>query len=295
MEFNIGGLYAKVEHDLTANGRLLAGLRGDYAHVTHHATGRSDDNLLASGFIRYEHEFHLGLPVTTYAGFGHTERTADWWERYYTFDLAPEKVNQVDVGAIVHGGTKWRGSLGAFYAAYDDYILRDTTSGTTRYRNIDARITGFELDATYAFTSSLKLNGSLVYAYGDNQTDDLPLAQMPPLEFRANLQYDDGTYVAGVLMRAAAAQDRVAIGQGNIIGTDTGATDGFVTFALNAGWRPRPDLLLLAGVDNLLNAEYTEHVNKGVDPTLSLIGYDTTSLKVNEPGRTFWVRAKVTF
>lgn len=294
MEFNVGGLYAQLEHSFSAQSRLLMGLRGDYAQVDHHVTGRSDDNLLFSGFVRYEQDVNLGVPVTAYAGFGHVERTADWWERYYTFDVKPEKVNQLDVGAIVHGN-KWRGSLGAFYSGYDDYILRDTTSGTTVSRNIDAQVVGFELEGTYAFTPSLKLNGSVVYAYGDNLTDNLPLAQMPPLEFRANLQYDDGTYVAGALFRAATKQDRVAIGQGNIIGTDTGTTDGFVTFGLNAGWRPTSSVLLLAGIDNLLDATYSEHVSKGVDPTLALIGYDTSSLHVNEPGRTFWLRAKVTF
>lgn len=294
MEFNVGGLYAQLEHAFTPQSRLLAGLRGDFVQVEHHVTGRDDTNLLFSGFVRYEHDVDIGLPLTAYAGFGHVERSADWWERYYTFDVNPETVNQVDLGAIVHG-QKWRGSLGAFHAAYDDYILRDTTSGTTVSRNIEARVTGFELDASYTVTPSLKLNGSLVYAYGDNLTDGLPLAQMPPLEFRANLQYDDGTYVAGLVFRAATEQDRVAVGQGNIIGTDTGATDGFVTFGLNAGWRPTPTVLLLAGVDNLFDAEYSEHVSKGVDPTLALLGYDTNSVRINEPGRTFWLRAKVTF
>lgn len=294
MEFNVGGIYAQLEHSFAADSRLLAGLRGDYAHVYHHVSGQSDSDLLVSGFARYEHDVEFGLPMTAYIGFGHVERTADWWERYYTFDVDHEAVNQVDAGIVVHG-QKWRGSVGAFYANYDSYILRDTTSGTTVSRNIDAQVTGLELEATYQILPSLKLSGSLVYAYGNNLTDDLPLAQMPPLEFTANLQYDDGTFVGGLVFRAAAEQDRVAVGQGNIIGTDIGETDGFVTLGLNVGWRPVKNVLLLAGIDNLFDAEYSEHVNKSVDPTLALIGYDTTSLRITEPGRTFWMRAKVTF
>lgn len=296
MIFHIAGIYAQAEHRFSPASRLLGGLRGDIAVVDHQVSGASDDNLLVSGFARYEHDVDmgLGLPVTAYAGVGHVERTADWWERYYTFDLDPEKVTQLDIGVIARG-QRWRASLGGFFSYYNDYILRDTTSGTTISRNIDAQVMGFELDAAYSFTPNLKLSGSLVYAHGDNLTDDLALAQMPPLEVKANLQYDDGTYVAGLVVRAAAEQDRVAVGQGNIIGTDLGETDGFVTFSLNAGWRPVPNVLILAGIDNLFDAEYSEHVSKGVDPTLALIGYDTTSERVNEPGRTYWLRAKLAF
>ncbi len=47
-----------------------------------------------------------------------------------------------------------------------------------------------------------------------------------------------------------------------------------------------PDLTLTAGVDNLFNKTYAEHINAAPP---SLAGYITTT-RVNEPGRTLWVR-----
>ena len=73
-------------------------------------------------------------------------------------------------------------------------------------------------------------------------------------------------------------------------GQDLGPTGGFATLALNAGWRPNKTTLLTAGVDNVFDRTYREHLGKG--------GWDfgsakVTDLRINEPGRTFWLKAQV--
>ena len=92
-------------------------------------------------------------------------------------------------------------------------------------------------------------------------------------------------------MRAVARQDRVAIGQGNIVGQDIGATSGFVVVSLNASWRFRVWGRLSAGVDNLFDRTYAEHISRS---GAMVAGYEQTT-RVNEPGRTLWTRLDVSF
>lgn len=295
MEFQNVGVFAQVEHALSPTSRILAGLRGDYLDVDHKMRALDDSERLFSGFGRYEHDLDLGIgaPVTAFAGFGHVERGADWWERNRVFDLDSEKTNQFDIG-LVASGKRFRAGISLFYADYDDYILIQSAPTNTA-RNIDAHSLGGEIDLAYALTDSLSIYTALSYVRADNDTDDRPLGQTPPLEWRANLQYDDGTYLGGVVLRAAAEQNRVAVGQGNIAGTDIGTTDGFFTLAVNAGWRPWENVLLMAGIDNLLDASYSEHLNKRTDASMTALGYGGAGERIQEPGRTAWVRGSVSF
>ena len=128
---------------------------------------------------------------------------------------------------------------------------------------------------------------ALAHVRGDNRTDSTPLAQMSPLEARLALGYERGAWTAGALVRAVAAQDRYVVGQGNIVGQDIGPTGGFSLLSLNAAWRPRDGMLVAAGVDNLFDRVYAEHLSRA---GAMVQGYVQTR-RVNEPGRTLWLKA----
>jgi iron complex outermembrane receptor protein len=83
-----------------------------------------------------------------------------------------------------------------------------------------------------------------------------------------------------------AAQDRYAINQGNIVGQDLGPTASFGVFSLNGGFRLARWLNLTAGVDNLFEATYAEFISRN---GAMVPGYVTTT-RINEPGRTLWVK-----
>jgi iron complex outermembrane recepter protein len=83
-----------------------------------------------------------------------------------------------------------------------------------------------------------------------------------PLETRLALDYDHAAWQSGALLRVVAAQDRYALNQGNIVGQDIGPTSGFALLSSNAGWRPRPGLLLAVRVDNLFDRTYAEHLGR---------------------------------
>ncbi|MGA0585278.1 MAG: hypothetical protein ACO2ER_15410 [Castellaniella sp.] len=77
---------------------------------------------------------------------------------------------------------------------------------------------------------------------------------------------------------------------GGIAGRDLGPTGGFGVLSLNAGWRPNKTVLLTAGVDNVLNKTYAEHLSKaGVDIPGSV---SFVNKRINEPGRVFWLKAQ---
>lgn len=316
--FRSVGLFGEVNRSLAARQRVIVGLRTDawdarderetlrigMATVPNPTAKASRATWLPSGFARYEHDF-AGRPATVYLGLGHVQRFPDYWElvsagkesvdSLSAFGAAPEKTTQLDTG-LVYAGARLAASVSAFYSNVDDYILIQTgylkgMRSTTVTRNVDARTWGGEADATYVLAPRWQLVGTLAYTRGENLTDDLPLAQMPPLELRMGLNYADERWSTGVLWRTVAEQDRYALRQGNVVGQDLGRTGGFGVLSFNAGWRPTAGILLTAGIDNLFDKLYAEHLSRG---GAAVSGFEQTT-RVNEPGRTVWLKVGASF
>jgi iron complex outermembrane receptor protein len=312
------GAFGEVNQPLSARNRLVAGMRLDawearderdtlrigMAMVPNPTADETRRTTLPSGFVRLEHGL-ASRPATLFAGLGHVQRFPDYWELVSAgkesvdglsaFDTSPEQTTQLDTG-VVYAGAKLSASVSAFYSDVDDYILIQSgypkgMRSVTVTRNVDARTWGGEADATYALTSHWQLVGTLAYTRGENDTDDLPLAQMPPLELRTGLNYAGAQWSAGLLWRAVADQDRYALRQGNIVGQDLGPTGGFGVLSLNAAWRPSDGVLVSAGVDNLFDKTYAEHLSRS---GAMVPGYEQT-VRVNEPGRTLWLKVGGSF
>jgi iron complex outermembrane receptor protein len=135
------------------------------------------------------------------------------------------------------------------------------------------------------------LDASLAYVRGENRTDAIPLAQQPPLEGKLGVSYTGKTWFLGASSRLVAEQTRFALNQGNIAGQDLGRAAGFGLFSLNAGWRPNQWVQVSTGIDNLFDKTYAEFVSRaGTD----LSGYTKTT-RVNEPGRSIWVKVDLSY
>lgn len=322
--FEQRGLFGEAAVTLAPGSRAYVGARLDQWKATDNravvalsmmstapnpSAGRTRTSDLASGFVRYERD--LGAPgrstATLFAGLGRTQRYPDYWEAIKNestasvtaFSTRPETTTQLDVGTLGKiGALEWNASL--FAARIDDFIL--VQSGFTKpsgmmgtrsavvTRNIDATTRGGEAGLAWRFATDWKLDASLAYVRGTNDTDARPLAQLPPLESRLALAYTRPTWSAGALVRAVARQNRVAIGQGNIVGQDLGETAGFGTLALHASWKPTARTRLSAGVDNVFDRTYAEHLSKS---GAMVPGFVQTA-RVNEPGRTLWLKLDVT-
>ena len=109
---------------------------------------------------------------------------------------------------------------------------------------------------------------------------------------RFTAAWDNGRWNAGVLLRAVAAQTRVAASQGNVTGRDLGPSKGFATLALNGGYRVGERVQLTAGVDNLFDRGYGEHLNLAGNADF---GYPADPVRINEPGRTAWMKLNLRY
>lgn len=316
------GLFGELTWNVTRGQRWIAGARLDRASVkdyrqtlgsgmTLRANPTADEtrsDTLPSGFLRYEQDL-AGVPATVYVGLGHTQRFPDYWELFSASpgpvgfvqpmeSLVPEKTTQLDFGAHYR-----RDKLDAWASAYvgqvRDYILFSygpgMMPGHTRSQasNIDARIMGGELGASYRLDSNWKTDASLAYAWGKNSSDDRPLAQTPPLEARFGLGYERSDWSAGALWRLVAAQNRVDQGKGNVVGKDFGKSGGFAVFSLNGAYRISASVKLSAGVDNLFDRDYGEHLNLAGNAGFGFSADDPQA--VNEPGRILWSKLDFSF
>ena len=294
-EFTDVGAFAELEHELTARSWLTVGLRVDRAEAEAlnpagfggAERGDIQRSTLWSGFARYEHAL-ADRPVSLFAGVGRAERAGDFWERNRVFDLDTETLTQVDTGAS-WSGDRLTATLSVFYGWYDDYILVDETGNAPRARNIDATTVGAEADLRLRLTNSWSLSSSLAWVRSDNDSDDRPLAQTPPLEATLGLDYTQDAYFGGVLWRGVMRQDRIAEGQGTIYSLDTAESPGFATASAYAGRKLFGNTTVTLGMDNLFGRTYAEHIQRGS------ADLGATDARVNEPGRTLWANVTTRF
>jgi iron complex outermembrane receptor protein len=327
------GIFGEWTHTLGIGRKVVSGLRVDnwaadrwFVTMMNAQTYQGEaSETLKTGFIRFEQE--LSPQARGYIGFGVNERPMDYWEgnRFEgittttTNVLKPESTRQLDVGAI------WRtdrtqGALSIFYGKVSDYILiysgtpsaasnsacqSDSGFLNVRYHsmaggscvasgNVNATRLGFEGDIRHRLGGGWNVWGSVAYVYAENDTMNVPLAQTPPLEVKLGSDYTAGNWTMGGVLRAVARQSRIHYNYGNIVGLDrASATPGFATLGINANFKPNKSSQVSFGIDNLFDRNYHEHISR-TDSSVAGYTVDPTTA-VNEPGRTFWVKAQANF
>lgn len=315
--FRTTSVFAEGEWKLAADARLIGGLRADHWRAEdpratiaarmvgpqpNPTVGASRRQTLPTGFLRYERTFRESLHA--YLGFGHARRFPDYWElinkespdSLSAFQTKVERTSQIDLGFTQTQGATTYG-LSLFANHIDDFILIETgypkgMRTATVARAVDVRMIGGEATLLRRLGEHWRVEAAFAHVRGRNRTDRRPLAQQPPMEGRLALAYHEAQWTVGGLIRAVARQNRVAVGQGNIVGQDLGPTPGFATVALHAGWMPHPAFRLHAGVDNLLDRAFAEHLSRG---GATVAGFPPPTTRVNEPGRTVWLRGEVRF
>ncbi len=261
------------------------------------------DKRHTSAFFHLEQAWNNGWYA--WGNVSHSWRMPDATERYMAANsgnpmmrwvgnplLAAEAHRQLDLG-LGHATAAWQVELNLWLDAVQDYILRDRAHGqagilladnTTIYRNVNARLYGLTLQASHTLSPRWHLRGSVDYTHGENRTDQRPLAAIPPLSGRLELERNSGRAVARATLRWATAQHRVDDDPYTGSGLDAGPGKGWATvdLSLNApvgtGWH------LAVRLENLLDKTYALHVNRAnVDP------FNPQPVRVNEPGRTLWL------
>ena len=312
-EFDNLGVFAE-SHWHAGRNHVITGLRMDRAEVKdlrvrtggmmpmpNPTAGMVRRETLPGGFLRFEQDLQT-QPIRWYAGLGRTQRMPDYWELFSPGSgpvgsvnafaaIQPETTTQFDLG-LQYRGKRVDAWASVYAGRMQDYILFDYLGGgmmglTTRAHNVDADIRGGEAGIEYRPADFWKLGGTLAYAWGEVRDTGKALPQMPPLEARISASYDNQKWSLGTLLRVVSSQDRVSPNQGNVVGRDLGRSSGFAVFSLNAGYRFSERLQGVAGIDNLFDRTYSEHLNLGGN---SAFGYPSDPVRIHEPGRTFWAK-----
>ena len=308
MDFESYGAFGELSYAFNDQHKLVTGARVDQAKIDNLATDTERKETLPSGFVRIESE--LAEHVKTYAGLGYVERVPDYWELFSTkyhqsagttfADLENEKTAQFDAGYQYEQGA-FKSWASVYAGLIQDYILvkyvetknpKNQKEELKAYtRNVDATIAGAEAGVAYQLTDQIQADISAMYAWGENTTDHTALPQIAPLEGRFNLRYVQEKYNLGLLWRVVAAQDRTSYREGNIIGYDLEDSKSFGTLSLNGTYNIQKDLDLSVGIDNVLNKNYAEHLNK-----LGSSGFDYAATEqFNNIGRNYWARISMKF
>jgi outer membrane receptor protein involved in Fe transport len=222
--------------------------------------------------------------------------------------LDRERLWQIDLGLRADYGW-FRSGVNGFYSWINDYITYaalDAQQGvikipgqlpnalSVRFVNTDlATLAGFELYGEMDATDWVTPFAIMSYVEGRDHSRDQrgsprvgpglgalgspeePLPGIPPLEARLGLRFHEPTrnprYGLEGSARVVNSQDRVASSLGEL------RSAGFTVYDLRSFWQARQGLLLTAGVENLFDRTYREHLDL------------RTGLGVFQPGRNVYL------
>ncbi len=265
-------------------------------------TAQSHEENNIDGFINYKYKLKNGF---AFLNLNRAVRTATAMERFIAVNgsnpirngignpnLNPEQTNQVKLG-ISWKSKGWQQKASIFYNDVTDYILRDrahTIDNSNIYRNIDARLYGFEWKTNLKWNQNWSNYFSLAYIHATNVTDNRPIAQTPPVMgvLGLNYKFNKLWYIASEL-EYAAKQTRIDNDINTGSGLDIEETSGFSILNIFSGININKQMSLQLGINNLFDKTYAYHVNPA-----NIVYFNPEAIQVvNEPGRIFWLNLEI--
>ncbi len=123
-----------------------------------------------------------------------------------------------------------------------------------RWANVDARLVGVDLDGGYDLAGPLRLDGLISHVRGERRDTDDDLYRITPSSLTAGLTWEQSVWSTTLEVRAVDRQDRVSATN------EEAETPGYVVLSVYGDWTVRPGLRLSAGVENLLDQVYEDHL-----------------------------------
>lgn len=124
-----------------------------------------------------------------------------------------------------------------------------------RFANTEAELVGLDADFGVALNDAWRLDGVLTYVRGERTDIDDDLYRITPPSLRVGLTYDQPAWSATVETLAVAEQDRVSAINNEI------ATPGYVLLNAFGAWTVSETVTVSAGVENILDHSYREHLS----------------------------------
>ena len=214
-------------------------------------------------------ELYLWLPLEATGGL------ADGRSYVGNPALKAETSREINLGSNWHMAKAWFAPQ-LFYKDISDYIqgvpstnpvanmVANMMSGypALEFANTDAEIYGVDLGWGYYLTDHLVIDGVLTYVRGRRTDLDDNLYRLAPLNGRVSLGYEGEGWSASVDSIAYAAQNDVSSFN------DEQPTPGYGIVNASAQWQIKPSLQISAGVANLFDKRYQDHldgINRVID------------------------------
>ena len=124
-----------------------------------------------------------------------------------------------------------------------------------RWANVDARLYGFDFDAGYNFDGPLRIDGVLNMVRGERRDIDDNLYRVAPPNLTLGLTWESAEWSATLEGRAVGDQDKVSRTNNEL------KTDAYAVFSLYGDWQVRDGVRLSAGVENLFDEVYRDHLS----------------------------------
>jgi iron complex outermembrane receptor protein len=248
----------------------------------------------------------IGGGFTAGLWLGHAQRSGSLVERYINSfpvgldayemlgnpQLSPEINNQADL-LISYKQNQTEFDLGLFVSFLNDHISSVIDTGLTprmpsspgvrRYINIkDAFMAGFEFTWKQQLIAGLEHHLNIAYTYGQDKVRNEPLPEIAPLDLRYILSggYFKNKILPVITLRYVLKQDRVSTAFGESI------TPSFTLLDLALTYKIGQHLGLTAGVENVFDELYYEHLNRYVK---------NQSHPIYAPGRNLYISIYVDF
>jgi iron complex outermembrane receptor protein len=246
--------------------------------------------------------FRSGDNTSWYAGIAQKYRSPSYQERYlwlpleatggladgYTYtgniNLDPERSHQVELG-LDYGDGKLTLSPRIYYNEVDDYIqgtpstdpaavafvnMMNNSNGTNmphplQFNNVEAQLYGFDMDWSWQLGDHWQASGLLNYVRGKRDDIDDNLYRVAPPNATFRLGYVTARWRAEVENVLYAKQDNVSETNGEK------KSDGYGILNLNATWQASAKLQLAAGVDNVFDKKFRDHLggyNRAANPDI---------------------------
>jgi len=266
---------------MTTMGQLASGLQNDFNQADRSVTDTLVD-------VSLNIETQLSNDLSANVGLGIKNRAASYQERYLwtpmestggladgntyigDINLKAETAYQIDLG-LNYQIKKFAISPHVFYQNINDYI-QGTALGMTdmsakmiakmmsgdenplKFTNVDARLSGIDVNWRYQFNQQFQLSGVASYVRGKRRDVNDNLYRVAPLNAQVKIAYDQEDWMINTTLVAVVAQKHVSATNMEQ------KTAGYATINVDVQYYLNSEVTLRAGFDNLLDKNYQNHL-----------------------------------
>ncbi|MBL1140839.1 MAG: TonB-dependent receptor [Proteobacteria bacterium] len=217
----------------------------------------------------YYVERYMWIPLEVNAGLGDSNGYIG------DVNLDPEVSHQIELGLDWHHHHYYVAPR-VYYRSVDDYIqgtastnaaaitVATLNSETTPlvFTNVDAEFYGADANWGYSFNERWHLDGVISYVRGKRRDIDDNLYRIAPLNSTIALTHERSSWSATVEGVFVAEQhdisDTIVTSESR---SNNDSTPGYILMNISGKWKPTYDITINAGVSNLLDKNYTNHLS----------------------------------